>query len=59
MEQIKIQTKITDYFTKEKIYGYNPKTNEWHCMICGESMGQNNTRQLCRKTWCANDITFY
>ncbi len=49
------QTKITDYFPKEKVYGYNPRTDEWHCLICGESMGSNNPRQLCRKTWCPLD----
>ena len=52
MERKQIQKKITDYFTKEKVYGYNTKTDEWHCLICGESMGRNNPRQLCRKTWC-------
>ncbi len=59
MKQNQIQTKITDYFVKEKIYGYNSKTDEWHCLICGESMGRNNPRQLCRKTWCSNEFSYY
>ncbi len=56
MERKQTQTKITDYFKKEKVYGYNPKTDEWHCLVCGESMGSNNPRQLCKKTWCPNQF---
>jgi hypothetical protein len=54
MTKEKIQTKITDYFKKKsnKIYGYNIKTKEWHCLECGISMGQQNPRQLCRKYYC-------
>ena len=67
-----IQTKITDYFNIiEKnnnnnidnnnnnniiIYGYNSITDNWHCIECGENMGPNNPRQLCRKTYCGNTI---
>lgn len=49
-------TLITDYFkpTNEIVYGYNPKTDECHCLICGVSMGKNNPRQLCGKTRCIN-----
>ena len=46
---------ITDYFKKikkDKIFGYNPKTNSWHCLECGVNMGNNNPRQLCGKTYC-------
>ena len=37
----------------EKVYGYNEKTDEWHCGQCGISMGRNNPRQLCAKWYCA------
>jgi hypothetical protein len=53
-----IQTKITDYFPKIKVYGYNSKTNEWHCLVCGISMGCDNPRQLCEKTWCPSMIKY-
>lgn len=36
------------------VYGYNPKTNSWHCTLCGIDMGPSNPRQLCRKTYCEN-----
>ena len=52
----KIQTKITDYYKIKTIYGYNSKTNEWHCMQCGIHMGKNNPRQLCHKYYCENII---
>ena len=35
-----------------KIYGCNPATNCWHCLICGLNMGINNPRQYCKKTYC-------
>lgn len=38
----------------EVVYGYNSKTDDWHCTLCGISMGRNNPRQLCRKTYCDN-----
>jgi rubrerythrin len=60
------QKLITEYFqysTKKleisdpKFFtGYNPKTNEWHCLECGISMGKNNPRQLCGKILCYNAI---
>lgn len=61
------QKLITDFFSyqndknkkiklNEKIFGYNPKTNSWHCTICGIDMGEFNSRQLCRKTYCENDL---
>jgi hypothetical protein len=51
------QTSITDYFQKEakkeiKVYGYNSKTNSWHCLECSVDMGPNNPRQLCGKSQC-------
>lgn len=57
MTKEKIQSKITDYFKKKpiKIYGYNIKTNDWHCLKCGISMGINNPRQLCGKYYCDGD----
>jgi rubrerythrin len=49
-------TLITDYYKSvqkiNKVYGYNLKTDEWHCIVCGISMGRNNPRQLCGKTKC-------
>jgi formylmethanofuran dehydrogenase subunit E len=36
-----------------KFYGYNKKTDNWHCLECGENMG-NNPRQLCGKSYCLN-----
>ena len=50
--KIKVQTIITDYYDKIKIYGYNKNTNNWHCMNCGINLGSNNPRQLCGKTYC-------
>ena len=38
----------------EKIYGYNYKTDSWHCLECGIDMGRCNPRQLCGKTYCSN-----
>lgn len=52
------QTLITDYFHPVKVYGYNPKTNSFHCCECGEDMGPENPRQLCRKTYCGNYDNF-
>jgi hypothetical protein len=50
------QKYITDFFLekgKKKIcYGYNNKTNSWHCTRCGVDMGINNPRQLCKKWFC-------
>jgi len=40
---------ITDYLIK----GYCD-TEEWHCLYCGISMGKNNSRQLCKKSYCEN-----
>lgn len=55
----KIQSLITDYMESENIrkpivYGYNSETDSWHCLKCGEDMGQMNPRQLCGKTYCYN-----
>jgi len=47
------QTKITDYYKVKKIYGYNIKTGNWHCLECGISMGPSNSRQLCSKSYCS------
>ena len=51
----KKQTLITDYFYKLPIYGYNGKTDSWHCLMCGIDMGTNNPRQLCGKIFCINN----
>ena len=39
---------------EEKVYGYNEKTDSWHCTECGIDMGPNNPRQLCKKFYCEN-----
>ena len=36
----------------EKIRGYNPHTDSWHCTECGIDMGKMNSRQLCGKIYC-------
>jgi hypothetical protein len=46
------QKKITDYFEYVKVYGYNSKTQSWHCLTCGVDMGPQNPRQLCGKWRC-------
>ena len=62
LQTYKIQKKITDYYStqvlesKPMITGYNPQTDNWHCLICGISMGPHNPRQLCGKTWCPNQL---
>ncbi len=38
--------------TVELVYGYNEKTNSWHCLECGDDMGPTNPRQLCGKYYC-------
>lgn len=68
-KQSNSQTLITDYFEKKrktiddydfitnkknKVYGYNPETDSWHCLECGDDMGRNNPRQLCGKYFCRN-----
>lgn len=40
--------------SEELVYGYNPKTDSWHCLECGIDMGKCNPRQLCRKSYCEN-----
>jgi hypothetical protein len=54
MSKPKIQTLITDFFKiiEKIVYGYNPKTESWHCLQCGRDMGPQNPRQLCGKTRC-------
>lgn len=37
---------------KDKVYGYNPETDSWHCLECGVDMGPQNPRQLCGKYYC-------
>lgn len=39
---------------KKKVFGYNPETDDWHCLKCGISLGRSNPRQLCGKTDCPN-----
>lgn len=48
------QSKMTDYYKKIVIRGYNEKTDSWHCIECGISMGSHNPRQYCCKTYCGN-----
>jgi len=52
------QKLLTDYYksadkekNETKIYGFNEKTNQWHCLDCGTNMG-DNPRQLCGKYYC-------
>ena len=51
------QKLITNYYTPVecKVYGYNEKTQSWHCLQCGIDMGPQNPRQLCGKSYCYND----
>lgn len=35
---------------------YNDTYDDNFCTECGQSMGLNNPRQLCRKTYCENKI---
>lgn len=60
------QKLITDFFSSnkkrkynlplnEKVYGYNYKTDSWHCLECGIDMGSCNPRQLCGKYICINN----
>ena len=44
--------------TEEVVYGYNEKTDNWHCTQCGVNMGPNNPRQLCCKYYCP-EANFY
>lgn len=48
MKSIKIDSSYHSYN-----YGYNKDTGNWHCLECGENMG-NNSRQLCGKSMCLN-----
>ena len=64
------QTKMTDFYKykpkhrvlnkiidkNKKVYGYNRKTDSWHCIQCGIDMGQEHPRQLCRKYYCENEM---
>lgn len=52
------QNLITSYFLKQPrvIKGYNKKTKSWHCIVCGENMGTDNSRQLCYKSYCPSDM---
>ena len=68
MYKTKTKKLITDYYKPIKsikdyksieennnlIKGYNYETDEWHCISCGISMGKNNPRQLCKKSYCKN-----
>lgn len=49
---------IEEYDKKQKnillVYGYDLKTDSWHCLECGDDMGKFNPRQLCGKTHCLN-----
>lgn len=50
------QQKITTYFKKKKVYGYNELTEKWHCLECGICIG-SDPRQLCRKSYCDGYIS--
>ena len=50
--QVKRQKKTESQ--EEKVYGYNEKTDSWHCTECGIDMGSINPRQLCGKIYCEN-----
>lgn len=43
------------YNLSDKIYGYNEETGNWHCLECGDNMG-DNPRQLCGKSYCFNYV---
>ena len=51
----------TNYNNKNenKIYGYNSKTDSFHCLNCGIDMGSHNPRQLCGKYKCNFDHVNY
>lgn len=48
-----------NYCTQEKCNAVN-NTNDYcagnFCTVCGINMGDGNPRQLCRKTYCPNDL---
>jgi hypothetical protein len=48
-----IDSKYEEDSNNETFYGYNIKTDNWHCLECGDNMG-NNPRQLCGKSYCLN-----
>lgn len=55
-EFIKINIEKNDIsISIDNIYGYNDKTGNWHCLECGDNMG-DNPRQLCGKGYCYNNI---
>lgn len=56
LNSIKIDSSNDDYIINLEnnlVFGYNEKTGNWHCVECGENMG-NNPRQLCGKNICRN-----
>ncbi len=64
IENEKVENVMEHLFEKEQvenviendknniIYGYNIKTQSWHCIECGVDMGTCNPRQLCGKWVC-------
>ena len=53
----KVKEKVKEKEEKEeKIKGYNKHTDEWHCIICGQNMGKENSRQLCGKWICPYEV---
>lgn len=61
LEKIPEKQPITDHLESKsveptfgRVYGYNEKTNSWHCLECGDDMGPTNPRQLCGKYYCKN-----
>ena len=49
---IPINDEIIEAISEPIVYGFNDKTNSWHCLECGADMGPSNPRQLCGKTRC-------
>ena len=52
VEIININESVSEQKNKPLVYGYNPETDSWHCLECGEDIGKNNPRQLCGKIYC-------
>lgn len=55
LRDIKIESHKEDncIINIKSIRGYNEDTGNWHCLDCGENMG-DNPRQLCGKSRCLN-----
>ena len=62
LTEVRIEKDEKDFFINidntQKTYGYNKETGYWHCIQCGDNMG-DNPRQLCGKSYCYNNIYQY